>query len=277
MLNIIRADFFRMTKSKSTWIILITALAITIGLVAMLVYLTGVDTSQMSEVQQGDTGFNVTVNESLSDFNFTTIEGLLEFLFSSNIMVLFIIIFSVFLAGGHNKTGYIKNMTGIVGKKYKLLLSESLIICFFTAVIVILITVAASMSGILFFEDFSFNDFSSALPYLGIQFILMSGLGLVVAFFTEVVRSNLASLVVWIMYGLGLATMFFPLIDKWVNKLDIVKGTFSIREYLILGNIEMLTSADVTENWLSILMVPLIISTIGFMLSAVIIEKQDVK
>lgn len=273
MLNIIRGEFFRMMKSKSTWVILIIAILISFMTLSFIGYVP-LRTSQ-SPTEQPDSGISISVNED-ADLNITTMEGLLGGLFSGTTYSIFIIVFAVLFSGGHNKTGYIKNIQGIVGKKYKFLLLKGLMVCIFTAVFIILITVAASISGVLFFDNISF-DFSSAWSYLGIQFVLLSGLGIIVSFFTEVVRSNLAALLVWIIYSTGFGVTFVNLVDGVLYRLEIVSETFSIHKYLILGNLWRLAPTDIPDYWLRLILVPLIICGIGFVLSAIIIEKQDVK
>lgn len=275
MLNLIRADLFRVIKSKSTWVILVIAFLGALGTLALSTYFIEADLTEITTSDHGS-GLTITVPEDSPVYGVTSIKELVESFFTGTSGVMFIIIFAVLFTGGNSRSGYNKNIAGIVNHKYKFVLSEALIICLFTALIIILFTGAAIIGGLVFFDNLTFTGFASVLPFLGLQLLLRSGFGLVVAAFTEISRSNLVSLLVWVIYGGGFGITLINLIDGLVNRLGFITKPISGGNYLITGNLMILLPENMADHWVRVVLVAVIISGIALISGTISKEVRDV-
>ncbi len=276
MLNLLRADLFRMMKNKNTWVIIGIAVIFTFASLALMSYFINTDQTGLGTADHGS-GLTIEIPEGSPMLDATSLGGLVESLFAGNTVVVMIIIFAVLFAGGNIRSGYIKSIAGVGGHKYKFLLSEGVIVCLFTAVLIILLTGAAVIGGLVFFDNLGFAGFSRVLPYLGLQFIMLSGLGLVVIAFTEISRSNLVSLLVWIIYTGGFGLSIIGLIEGLINRLSFISEPITLGNYLIFGNLMVLTPENMGEHWLRIICVTLVISVVAMIFGAISKEIRDVK
>lgn len=274
MLNLIRADLFRMIKSKSTWVILLIVFLGALGTLALSAYFIEADLAGFATSDQGS-GLTITIPEDSPAFSVTSIKELVESFFTDNTGVMFIIVFAVLFTGGNIRTGYNKNIAGVVGHKYKFVLSEALIICLFTALTIILLTCAAIIGGLAFFDNLTFAGLASVLPFLGLQLLLRSGLGLVVAAFTEISRSNLISLLVWVIYSGGFGLTLISLIDGLVNRLGFITRSIAVGNYSLTGNLMILMSENMADHWVRIIIVVAVISGIALISGTISKEVRD--
>lgn len=274
MLNLIRADLFRMIKSKSTWVILLIVFLGALGTLALSAYFIEADLAGFATADQGS-GLTITIPEDSPAFSVTSIKELVESFFTDNTGVMFIIVFTVLFTGGNIRTGYNKNIAGVVGHKYKFVLSEALIICLFTALTIILLTCAAIIGGLAFFDNLTFTGLASVLPFLGLQLLLRSGLGLVVAAFTEISRSNLISLLVWVIYSGGFGLTLISLIDGLVNRRGFITRSIAVGNYSLTGNLMILMSENMADHWVRIIIVVAVISGIALISGTISKEVRD--
>lgn len=288
MLKLIRGDFFRLFKQKSTWIILL----INILFVVMFMFITSqiyaysnsfseqtVDFGEDGEVTWEDEGAQedgISVDRPETDAEMAAVD-VVELALNGTTNLVFLIVFTVLFAGGHNRTGYIKNMSQITSRRYRTVLSESFIAAIYAAALIVTSTLAAIISAQLFIGPIAFDSFSDALPYIGLNYLILIAFGVIVTAFTEFTRSNLVSLLVSILYATGFGSLFYSLITALLKYLDLVNDSFNLIEYSLLGKLSQLSVSTVDELSRSIVITAILFSLLAFVLASIAVKRQDVK
>lgn len=257
MLNTIKMDFYRMMKSKSSYIILFVLFAITIFNTS-LTGLMGMRTSNGQAVQN--------INILSEAFRFSSNAGAL----------LFLSIFTVIYSSSMYKTGYIKNIVGKVNYRVDLLISNIVIILIYSVAVFLTVFIAMTIGGFIGYETVEFIGFKGFLVGTILQYILVVSLMMGVLLFVTLLRKTGGVMAIAIIYVNGMGLLFWNLLNAVIEK--YISKSIDIMDYSVLCNIskvDMTTKINFDNYW-KILIVGLVWASIFIISSVFVMNKKDI-
>lgn len=258
MLNTIKMDFYRMMKSKSSYIILLVLFAITIFNTS----LTGLMRMQISNNGDVIERFNV-----LSE----------AFRFSSNAgVLLFLSIFTVIYSSSMYKTGYIKNIVGKVNYRVDLLISNIVIILIYSVAVFLTVFIAMTIGGFIGYETVEFIGFKGFLVGTILQYILVVSLMMGVLLLVTLLKKSGGVMAIAIIYVNGMGLLFWNLLNAVIEK--YISKSIEIMDYSVIcsiSKVDMTTRINFDNYW-KILIVGLVWASIFIISSVFVMNKKDI-
>ncbi len=270
MLNVIKMDLFRLSKTKSAFMFL--------GIMGLLMVLSSYLFSTLAENGIADETVNeYGVREGMSqegiDFFFemeSKGEILTDTTTGSNLIFMFPAIFMVLFSGAYQRNNYIRNISGFLPKKYELLISNMVISIVFSFIFVLIAFSCAS------FGYSIFSPFYRSLPwgngveigkFIVLYFCLMIAICSVTTFFTQLFQNQQVSIIFAVLYGSGI------LISMIGNICSTVFSLPDLRHYepsalLYTINLE-------NTNYLLHLSIALGVTVIAFIMSVCLAKNRD--
>ena len=194
MFNAIRMDVYRLFKTKSTYIILVIMLALSVmgtGLMSVMTEMTGakrqqVQTEQMSDnadyaveddqfnedTEGAQSQLSVSVSEIDPDENDNSVLSFAMSDISGLQAGLFIIIFTVLFSMADINSEFIKSIGGQVKSRGVLIVSKMAAIAIFTAIVIIADFLTELIAVNIFFDDAVVGSASEIVRLLSSQFVL---------------------------------------------------------------------------------------------------------
>ena len=268
MFNAIRMDVYRLFKTKSTYIILVIMLALSVmgtGLMSVMTEMTGakrqqVQTEQMSDKADDageDDQFNEDTEGAQSQLSVSVSEidpdendnSVLSFAMSdiSGLQAgLFIIIFTVLFSMADINSEFIKSIGGQVKSRGVLIVSKMAAIAIFTAIVIIADFLTELIAVNIFFDDAVVGSASEIVRLLSSQFVLNFALAVLMMAIAIIIKNNVVSMIIGVCMCTGIFELIFMGINYLMDKIGF--SDFDINNILITGKIQNVTiGADAAD------------------------------
>ena len=268
MFNAIRMDVYRLFKTKSTYIILVIMIALSVmgtGLMSVMTEMTGAESQQVQTEQMSDNAdyageddqFNEDTEEAQSQFSVSVSESdpdendnsVLSFAMSdiSGLQAgLFIIIFTVLFSMADINSGFIKSIGGQVKGRGVLIVSKIAAIAIFTAIVIIADFLTQLIAVNIFFDDVVVGSASEIVRLLSSQFVLNFALAVLMMAIAIIIKNNVVSMIIGVCMCSGIFELIFMGINYLMDKIGF--DDFDINNILITGKIQNVTiGADASD------------------------------
>lgn len=268
MFNAIRMDVYRLFKTKSTYIILVIMLAMSVmgtGLMSVMTEMTGAERQQVQTEQMSDNAdyageddqFNEDTEGAQSQLSVSVSEidpdendnSVLSFAMSdiSGLQAgLFIIIFTVLFSMADINSGFIKSIGGQVKGRGVLIVSKMAAIAIFTAIVIIADFLTELIAVNIFFDDAVVGSASEIVRLLSSQFVLNFALAILMMVIAIIIKNNVVSMIIGVCMCSGIFELIFMGINYLMDKIGF--SDFDINNILITGKIQNVTiGADAAD------------------------------
>ncbi len=268
MFNAIRMDVYRLFKTKSTYIILVIMLAMSVmgtGLMSVMTEMTGAERQQVQTEQMSDNAdyageddqFNEDTEGAQSQLSVSVSEidpdendnSVLSFAMSdiSGLQAgLFIIIFTVLFSMADINSGFIKSIGGQVKGRGVLIVSKIAAIAIFTAIVIIADFLTELIAVNIFFDDAVVGSASEIVRLLSSQFVLNFALAILMMAIAIIIKNNVVSMIIGVCMCTGIFELIFMGINYLMDKIGF--SDFDINNILITGKIQNVTiGADTAD------------------------------
>lgn len=268
MFNAIRMDVYRLFKTKSTYIILVIMLALSVmgtGLMSVMTEMTGakrqqVQTEQMSDkadyaveddqfnedTEGAQSQLSVSVSEIDPDENDNSVLSFAMSDISGLQAGLFIIIFTVLFSMADINSEFIKSIGGQVKSRGVLIVSKMAAIAIFTAIVIIADFLTELIAVNIFFDDAVVGSASEIVRLLSSQFVLNFALAVLMMAIAIIIKNNVVSMIIGVCMCTGIFGLIFMGINYLMDKIGF--SDFDINNILITGKIQNVTiGADAAD------------------------------
>ena len=268
MFNAIRMDVYRLFKTKSTYIILVIMIAMSVmgtGLMSVMTEMTGAESQQVQTEQMSDNAdyageddqFNedtegaqsqlsVSVSEIDTDENDNSVLSFAMSDISGLQAGLFIIIFTVLFSMADINSGFIKSIGGQVKGRGVLIVSKIAAIAIFTAIVIIADFLTELIAVNIFFDDAVVGSASEIVRLLSSQFVLNFALAILMMAIAIIIKNNVVSMIIGVCMCTGIFELIFMGINYLMDKIGF--SDFDINNILITGKIQNVTiGADAAD------------------------------
>lgn len=268
MFNAIRMDVYRLFKTKSTYIILVIMIAMSVmgtGLMSVMTEMTGAERQQVQTEQMSDNAdyageddqFNEDTEGAQSQLSVSVSEidpdennnSVLSFAMSdiSGLQAgLFIIIFTVLFSMADINSGFIKSIGGQVKGRGVLIVSKMAAIAIFTAIVIIADFLTELIAVNIFFDDAVVGSASEIVRLLSSQFVLNFALAILMMAIAIIIKNNVVSMIIGVCMCTGIFELIFMGINYLMDKIGF--SDFDINNILITGKIQNVTiGADAAD------------------------------
>ena len=261
MFNAIRMDVYRLFKTKSTYIILVIMLALSVmgtGLMSVMTEMTGakrqqVQTEQMSDkadyaveddqfnedTEGAQSQLSVSVSEIDPDENDNSVLSFAMSDISGLQAGLFIIIFTVLFSMADINSEFIKSIGGQVKSRGVLIVSKMAAIAIFTAIVIIADFLTELIAVNIFFDDAVVGSASEIVRLLSSQFVLNFALAVLMMAIAIIIKNNVVSMIIGVCMCTGIFELIFMGINYLMDKIGF--SDFDINNILITGKIQNVT------------------------------------
>ena len=268
MFNAIRMDVYRLFKTKSTYIILVIMIALSVmgtGLMSVMTEMTEAEGQQVQTEQMSDNAdyagdddqlyedtegaqsqFSVSVSESDPDENDNSVLSFAMSDISGLQAGLFIIIFTVLFSMADINSGFIKSIGGQVKGRGVLIASKMVAIAIFTAIVIIADFLTELIAVNIFFDDAVVGSASEIVRLLSSQFVLNFALAVLMMAIAIIIKNNVVSMIIGVCMCSGIFELIFMGINYLMDKIGF--SDFDINNILITGKIQNVTiGADAAD------------------------------
>lgn len=268
MFNAIRMDVYRLFKTKSTYIILVIMIALSVmgtGLMSVMTEMTEAEGQQVQTEQMSDNAgyagdddqlyedtegaqsqVSVSVSESDPDENDNSVLSFVMSDISGLQAGLFIIIFTVLFSMADINSGFIKSIGGQVKGRGVLIVSKIAAIAIFTAIVIIADFLTELIAVNIFFDDAVVGSASEIVRLLSSQFVLNFALAILMMAIAIIIKNNVVSMIIGVCMCTGIFELIFMGINYLMDKIGF--SDFDINNILITGKIQNVTiGADTAD------------------------------
>lgn len=268
MFNAIRMDVYRLFKTKSTYIILVIMIALSVmgtGLMSVMTEMTEAEGQQVQTEQMSDNAgyagdddqlyedtegaqsqVSVSVSESDPDENDNSVLSFAMSDISGLQAGLFIIIFTVLFSMADINSGFIKSIGGQVKGRGVLIVSKMVAIAIFTAIVIIADFLTQLIAVNIFFDDAAVGSASEIVRLLSSQFVLNFALAVLMMAIAMIIKNNVVSMIIGVCMCTGIFELIFMGINYLMDKIGF--SDFDINNILITGKIQNVTiGADASD------------------------------
>ena len=295
MLNVIRMEINRLIRSRSLYI----ALGICAGLVILFVMILGVlmdfteglaDSPDMT-VSGGDVATGLAVSEgdfyagvtvSATDASLAPAPNPVSFCSSlvSGLCLLFVVIYTASFVHAFYKDGYSKNVIGSVKYRYYFQISKSVCVAAISAVFLVGASIAAMLSALIFVKGFTFGHMGLYFVFLLGEFFLLTAVGLLSAFLTELTMGKVTAIVYILLAMTSLVSAILSFVDNKLSQLlhtEVELSNFLPSLYHSSFNISTTDTASNGGHLAHALVLSIVFIAIYNAAGAYLITKRDVK
>lgn len=256
MVNLIRMETYRFRKSIASLVILLSA---TLFMV-LVFYLMLASTNTTDELSVAS----------------NTIMNYYQYMIQGDVLALFIVIFGVVFFSSENSSGFIKNTYGKESKKYKFLLSKLAVITLFTLILFAIAFMICIVGQQISNHAIVFgSNWGGFIRFIAIQFVLEIGFGAIVICLVSLVKNNIATTIVgiiYVMYG----DAIYSLLDEKIQKLFHLSN-FKLSNYVVFGNLYSINMNSSAKSCLRAFIVALFIGILSIEVSNIVLKKSDIQ
>lgn len=279
MLNLIKMDLHRLSRSISTYIMIFFAA----GLAFFTIYMTNHElnivkenppaVTETSDADSDENTFGIVVDTNpmwvSGDIDFSEMLGVQ---LRSDMALILVSIFVTLFVAAERKNGFIKNIAGQFRNRSIMVASKlvavavQVLILFATFVLFILI------SSFIFWGDrLVLTSVSELLQLAGIQYLLHFAFACLITFLCLLSNSSAFSMTIGILLCSSLGTLVYNLIDR------VVSHSFRIEKYMLEVNISSVGAGVTSDIAARAIIVSISYILVTMILSMLIVQKRDIK
>lgn len=272
-----------MIKSKAAWIIL----AASILMMVASVFMTGQDINYYNNnplalenlENGGDVSWGIyigSVNPEWCNGNIIPFMELFSVNIKSRMLLMFLTVFVVYLAGSEGRNSFMKNIVGQVKNRAFLVISKFITISIYTALMIIAAMFATMLGSQMFFGYASLAGISQGLYFLLIQILLHIGYGMFVLLLYYITRSSVATMLSGILIAAGILQFVDAILLAVFERLKSVTD-FSILNYTTSGYVGVLPLNGDEIIFMRAGAVAVCAIVLMNIFSSIIIQKRDLR
>lgn len=279
MSRAIKLELYRLRRNKYPWIILILSSLMIIG----SVYMTKVDyhyyindKAALENLKINFTQINwgIYVGSVIPDWldlGYIPITELFMRNIQSKILLMFQTVFIVMYIGDELKSSFLKNIDQVFPKKIELTLGKVAIICVYTLAIFITSFIIMSLSFYFMEGYLKFTEIGIFIKYILTEYLLYITYSIVIMFLAYLIRNSAVTLIIGLLESAGILQIIDTIFHQISGNLS-----FSIMNYLISGNIVLLSIDSSNSIYLRVTLLSIIYLVIMIILNTVILSKRDI-
>lgn len=301
MFDLIRSNLFLMKKSRSTYIMMLIAVAmtaITILSNALLIALL----HEPADNDSDESGISVTMTadyEAAADDDGEAVTGavgtlmnaaeknsysaadILAMMTSGMNLLLPLSIYIVLFANSDSKNGYIKNLGGCVAR-YKIVLAKLVCSAIYT-IFAMLISWGVSMliaKAVIESKckvDVVFGSGADFAKALGLQLLAHITLAAVIIMVIMLTRSTAVSIAFGVALASGIPTLLYQVADMLLHKYTDISDNFSIADYVPSNAITGFSPAQDSDTTTRMIVVCVIYLVIATIIGIAAMKKKDIR
>ncbi|OXZ36384.1 ABC transporter permease [Finegoldia magna] len=279
MSRAIKLELYRLRRNKYPWIILILSSLMIIG----SVYMTKVDyhyyindKAALENLKINFTQINwgIYVGSVIPDWldlGYIPITELFMRNIQSKILLMFQTVFIVMYIGDELKSSFLKNINQVFPKKIELTLGKVAIICVYTLAIFITNFIIMSLSFYFMEGYLKFTEIGIFIKYILTEYLLYITYSIIIMFLAYLIKNSAVTLIIGLLESAGI----LQIIDTIFHQIS-GNSSFSIMNYLISGNIVLLSIDSSNSIYLRVTLLSIIYLVIMIILNTVILSKRDI-
>ncbi|MBS5946000.1 MAG: ABC transporter permease [Peptoniphilus harei] len=279
MSRAIKLELYRLRRNKYPWIILILSSLMIIG----SVYMTKVDyhyyindKAALENLKINFTQINwgIYVGSVIPDWldlGYIPITELFMRNIQSKILLMFQTVFIVMYIGDELKSSFLKNINQVFPKKIELTLGKVAIICVYTLAIFITNFIIMSLSFYFMEGYLKFTEIGIFIKYIFTEYLLYITYSIIIMFLAYLIRNSAVTLIIGLLESAGILQIIDTIFHQISGNLS-----FSIMNYLISGNIVLLSIDSSNSIYLRVTLLSIIYLVIMIILNTVILSKRDI-
>lgn len=270
MLKQIRADFYRLFRSKSFYLIMGVALIFNVLMILMF----GIYSIALENIDTGE--LNAETIALIQSTLPSTFPQYIQMFFMGNSTILYLVILLIIFCGAEYNRGYIKNVATLIFPRYLTVFSK-LIIAFITTILIYVITMLVLLIGCSALSiDMSGIEAASLIKFLLTGILMNVSLASFVLMIFYITRKSVPALISGIVYTtMGqLIFTFLNLAVKAVFKIN----DFDITKFLNIGNMLTHITLDADNTtYIRAIIVAVVIMGISTAVSCISMQKKDIR
>lgn len=279
MSRAIKLELYRLRRNKYPWIILILSSLMIIG----SVYMTKVDyhyyindKAALENLKINFTQINwgIYVGSVIPDWldlGYIPITELFMRNIQSKILLMFQTVFIVMYIGDELKSSFLKNINQVFPKKLELTLGKVAIICVYTLAIFITSFIIMSLSFYFMEGYLKFTEIGIFIKYILTEYLLYITYSIIIMFLAYLIRNSAVTLIIGLLESAGILQIIDTIFHQISGNLS-----FSIMNYLISGNIVLLSIDSSDSIYLRVTLLSIIYLIIMIILNTMILSKRDI-
>lgn len=279
MSRAIKLELYRLRRNKYPWIILILSSLMIIG----SVYMTKVDyhyyindKAALENLKINFTQINwgIYVGSVIPDWldlGYIPITELFMRNIQSKILLMFQTVFIVMYIGDELKSSFLKNINQVFPKKLELTLGKVAIICVYTLAIFITSFIIMSLSFYFMEGYLKFTEIGIFIKYILTEYLLYITYSIIIMFLAYLIRNSAVTLIIGLLESAGILQIIDTIFHQISGNLS-----FSIMNYLISGNIVLLSIDSSDSIYLRVTLLSIIYLVIMIILNTMILSKRDI-
>ena len=279
MSRAIKLELYRLRRNKYPWIILILSSLMIIG----SVYMTKVDyhyyindKAALENLKINFTQINwgIYVGSVIPDWldlGYIPITELFMRNIQSKILLMFQTVFIVMYIGDELKSSFLKNINQVFPKKIELTLGKVAIICVYTLAIFITGFIIMSLSFYFMEGYLKFTEIGIFIKYILTEYLLYITYSIIIMFLAYLIRNSAVTLIIGLLESAGILQIIDTIFHQISGNLS-----FSIMNYLISGNIVLLSIDSSNSIYLRVTLLSIIYLIIMIILNTMILSKRDI-
>lgn len=279
MSRAIKLELYRLRRNKYPWIILILSSLMIIG----SVYMTKVDyhyyindRAALENLKINFTQINwgIYVGSVIPDWldlGYIPITELFMRNIQSKILLMFQTVFIVMYIGDELKSSFLKNINQVFPKKLELTLGKVAIICVYTLAIFITSFIIMSLSFYFMEGYLKFTEIGIFIKYILTEYLLYITYSIIIMFLAYLIRNSAVTLIIGLLESAGILQIIDTIFHQISGNLS-----FSIMNYLISGNIVLLSIDSSDSIYLRVTLLSVIYLVIMIIMNTMILSKRDI-
>lgn len=279
MSRAIKLELYRLRRNKYPWIILILSSLMIIG----SVYMTKVDyhyyindKAALENLKINFTQINwgIYVGSVIPDWldlGYIPITELFMRNIQSKILLMFQTVFIVMYIGDELKSSFLKNINQVFPKKIELTLGKVAIICLYTLAIFITSFIIMSLSFYFMEGYLKFTEIGIFIKYILTEYLLYITYSIIIMFLAYLIRNSAVTLIIGLLESAGILQIIDTIFHQISGNLS-----FSVMNYLISGNIVLLSIDSSDSIYLRVTLLSIIYLVVMIILNTVILSKRDI-
>ena len=279
MSRAIKLELYRLRRNKYPWIILILSSLMIIG----SVYMTKVDyhyyindkvALENLKINFTQINWGIYVGSVIPDWldlGYIPITELFMRNIQSKILLMFQTVFIVMYIGDELKSSFLKNINQVFPKKIDLTLGKVTIICVYTLAIFITSFIIMSLSFYFMEGYLKFTEIGIFIKYILTEYLLYITYSIIIMFLAYLIRNSAVTLIIGLLESAGILQIIDTIFHQISGNLS-----FSVMNYLISGNIVLLSIDSSDSIYLRVTLLSIIYLIIMIILNTMILSKRDI-
>ncbi|HER9068360.1 TPA: hypothetical protein VMZ15_001795 [Streptococcus pyogenes] len=189
----------------------------------------------------------------------------------SKILLMFQTVFIVMYIGDELKSSFLKNINQVFPKKIDLTLGKVAIVCVYTLAIFITSFIIMSLSFYFMEGYLKFTEIGIFIKYILTEYLLYITYSIIIMFLAYLIRNSAVTLIIGLLESAGILQIIDTIFHQISGNLS-----FSVMNYLISGNIVLLSIDSSDSIYLRVTLLSIIYLIIMIILNTMILSKRDI-